>query len=110
MRSVSSNNYRKTLLAGSAAVATILLSLATASAQSGAEGSASGLTPEQRSAIRAVVKERLSDEMRDGFPDGLPGAPATATHLTAGKGNRTPRAIQAKPGAEARPDVADRLV
>jgi hypothetical protein len=54
MRSGSNNEYIKTLLTSSAAVATVLFSLATASAQSSPESSATALKPEQRSAIRAT--------------------------------------------------------
>src|SRR5262249_14349551 len=93
-RSDTGSHHMKTLIATSAAAATLALGLATAPAQPRSEGAGAGLTPQQRSAIRSVLKERLADAVRDRIADRLADDAGGATPLTPAQRNAVRSAVQ----------------
>jgi hypothetical protein len=81
---------------GSVAAAALMLSVATASAQTSPDtGGAAALTPEQRAAIRMVIAERLKSEMSQ-LPDRLSQAADTLSQLTPEQRTAIRAAIRAR--------------
>ena len=102
---------------GSVAAAALMLSVATASAQtSPGTGGTAALSPEQRAAIRIVIAERLKSEMSQ-LPDRVAQAADTLSQLTPEQRTAVRAAIRARLTDDAREGlpatlgerVADRL-
>ena len=98
------------LIVGSLSAAALALGIATASAQSGPQGSAAPvLTPEQQAAVRAVIKDRLADELRERIGEGLADAAGAMNTLTPDQRAAIRNLIRERVTAQIREGLADRV-
>ncbi len=98
------------LILNAVAVAALMLSIPTASAQvSPGADAVAALSPEQRTALRTAIAERLADEMRNRLPERLSEAAAGESSLTPEQRTAVRSAIRARLADDVREGLAEKL-